>query len=246
MIPPCARLSTPLTPNISVKPMAPRPYSALTANPSIRICRASTAVSGKLRYALDRLVSPPPLEGGGGGRGRAARAFFGTTFVSTPPPNPSLKGRGRNVSACPRRRGWLVRGGLLSQLHERRENQLVRALAGRPDTDLLAVLPLHEYAGGEAGAVFQRMGELVLLAVELDMAERALHAGLLDLVDHLVRIGRFGALDRGGEDLHRVIGGEAVERGEMAEALLELLGHRDGLRGDRQPWHGPGLRHHAV
>src|ERR1700691_1605152 len=37
MIPPWARLSTPDTPKISVKPTAARPYNELIANPSTRI-----------------------------------------------------------------------------------------------------------------------------------------------------------------------------------------------------------------
>src|SRR5665213_195986 len=41
MIAPCERLSTPETPKISVKPVAPSAYSALMAKPSIRICQKS-------------------------------------------------------------------------------------------------------------------------------------------------------------------------------------------------------------
>src|SRR5271170_1221294 len=41
MMAPCERLSTPETPKIRVKPVAPRAYKALMAKPSIRICKAS-------------------------------------------------------------------------------------------------------------------------------------------------------------------------------------------------------------
>src|ERR1700692_4415908 len=41
MIAPWERLSTPETPKIRVKPVAPSAYKALMAKPSIRICRVS-------------------------------------------------------------------------------------------------------------------------------------------------------------------------------------------------------------
>src|SRR5580698_6544717 len=41
MMAPCERLSTPETPKIRVKPVAPSAYSALMAKPSIRICKVS-------------------------------------------------------------------------------------------------------------------------------------------------------------------------------------------------------------
>ena len=41
MMAPCERLSTPETPKIRVKPVAPRAYRALMAKPSIRIWKAS-------------------------------------------------------------------------------------------------------------------------------------------------------------------------------------------------------------
>src|SRR5665213_1601945 len=41
MMAPCERLSTPETPKIRVKPVAPRAYNALMAKPSIRIWKAS-------------------------------------------------------------------------------------------------------------------------------------------------------------------------------------------------------------
>ena len=40
--------------------------------------------------ASDRIETPPPVEGGGAGRG----AHTKSSFVRTPPPSPSLKGRG--------------------------------------------------------------------------------------------------------------------------------------------------------
>src|ERR1700730_11557254 len=41
MMAPCERLSTPETPKIRVKPVAPSAYNALMAKPSIRIWKAS-------------------------------------------------------------------------------------------------------------------------------------------------------------------------------------------------------------
>jgi hypothetical protein len=41
MMAPCERLSTPETPKIRVKPVAPSAYRALMAKPSIRIWKAS-------------------------------------------------------------------------------------------------------------------------------------------------------------------------------------------------------------
>ena len=41
MMAPCERFSTPETPKIRVKPVAPRAYNALMAKPSIRIWKAS-------------------------------------------------------------------------------------------------------------------------------------------------------------------------------------------------------------
>src|SRR5215475_5588870 len=61
-----------------------------------------------------------------------------------------------------------------------------------PDRDLLAVLPLQHQAGDQALAVFDRMGERIVLAVELDAADGAFPIGLLQRVDQLVRIGRAG------------------------------------------------------
>src|SRR5207245_750249 len=56
----------------------------------------------------------------------------------------------------------------------------------RPHGDLLAVLPLRDHAGDEPLAVFEAMGELVILAVELDAADRAFPVGLLQRRDELV------------------------------------------------------------
>src|ERR1700760_1822704 len=48
----------------------------------------------------------------------------------------------------------------------------------RPDADLLAVLPLQRQAGDQALAVFETMGDLVVLAIDLDAADGAFPVGL--------------------------------------------------------------------
>src|SRR3954462_14382553 len=109
------------------------------------------------------------------------------------------------------RDGALVpqRGVLLRQLHEARKLQLaLRDLLG-PDHDLLGVLPLEDQTGYGRGTGLDAVGELVVLAVELDAADRALVVGLFELSDHLVRIGRAGALDRLRDEVDFVIGGVA-------------------------------------
>src|ERR1035437_7945288 len=41
----------------------------------------------------------------------------------------------------------------------------------RPDANLLPILPLQHQAGDQALAVFDRMGELIVFAIELDAAD---------------------------------------------------------------------------
>ena len=53
------------------------------------------------------------------------------------------------------------------------------------------------------------MGELIVLAVELDAADGAFPVGLFQRIDQLVGIGRPGALDRVGDVIDLVIGGVA-------------------------------------
>src|SRR3954466_7125400 len=96
------------------------------------------------------------------------------------------------------RDGALVpqRGVLLRQLHEARKLQLaVRDLLG-PDHDLLGVLPLEDQTRNGRRTGLDAVGKLVVLAVELDAADRALVVGLFEFSDHLVGIGRARALDR--------------------------------------------------
>ena len=63
--------------------------------------------------------------------------------------------------------------------------------------------------GDQALAVFDRMGELIVLAVELGAADGAFPVGFFQRLDHLVRIGRGGALDRVGDVINLVIRGIA-------------------------------------
>ena len=67
------------------------------------------------------------------------------------------------------------------------------------------------------------MGELVVLAVELDAADGADPVGLFQRLDQLVGIGRAGALDRVGDVVDLVIGGVAGIGREVAEFRLEAL-----------------------
>src|ERR1700743_3355768 len=67
----------------------------------------------------------------------------------------------------------------LRQLHEVRELQLAFRDLLRPDRDVLAVLPLEHQAGDVTGTRLDAVRELVVLAVELDVADRALELRLL-------------------------------------------------------------------
>src|SRR5262249_54983768 len=70
------------------------------------------------------------------------------------------------------------RRALLRQLHEIRKLQLALGDRLGPDRDLLAVLPLEHEACHRAGTRLDAMGELVVLAVELDVADRAFEVRL--------------------------------------------------------------------
>src|SRR5580693_1274356 len=158
MMAPCERLSTPETPKISVKPVAPKAYNALMAKPSIRICKAS----------IDD------------GRGSTAASLWKTANAKTLPGAP----------------GSMIRGDSVRRdLDEAWELQLAFGNFLRPDADLLAILPLQHQAGDQALAVFDRVGERIVLAVELGAADGAFPVGLFQRVDQLVGVGRAAALD---------------------------------------------------
>src|SRR5882672_10695738 len=59
-----------------------------------------------------------------------------------------------------------------------------------PNAGLFAILPLQHQAGDQALAVFQTVGELVVLAVKLDAADGAFPVGLFQRVHNLVSVGR--------------------------------------------------------
>jgi hypothetical protein len=64
---------------------------------------------------------------------------------------------------------------------------------------------LQHQAGDQPLAVFQAVGELVILAVELDAADGAFPIGLFQRLDQLVRVGRTGPLDGVGDEVDLVI-----------------------------------------
>src|ERR1700712_2273754 len=74
-------------------------------------------------------------------------------------------------------------------LHGSGNDDLSLRQALRPDRHLLAILPLGHEPGDEARAVSDRVGERVVLAVELGAADRTLPVGLLERIDELVRLG---------------------------------------------------------
>src|SRR4051794_3340438 len=99
----------------------------------------------------------------------------------------------------------LVRCGLV-HFDKHREFDRAVGYGLRPDRYLLAALPLQIDARDIAGPVLERMRELIVSAIELPAADRADIVGLLERIDHLVRICRaFVALDRIREDVHEVI-----------------------------------------
>src|SRR5664279_6358349 len=84
----------------------------------------------------------------------------------------------------------IIRGSVRRDRDEARKLQ--RALGDflRPDRNLLAILPLQHQARDQALAVFDRMGERIVLAVELDAADGAFPVGLFQRLDQLVRVSR--------------------------------------------------------
>src|SRR3984957_803923 len=209
MMAPCERLSTPETPKISVKPVAPSAYNALMAKPSIRICKAS----------IDD------------GRGSTAASL----------------GENANAKMLPGQPGSMImEGSVRRDLDEAWELQLAFGDFFRPHADLLAILPLQHQAGNQALAVFDRMGERIVLAVELGAADGAFPVGLFQRIDHLVRIGRPRALHRVGDVIDFVISGIAGIRGIIAELRLEAFGKGHRLRRYRGTWTGDALIEYAI
>src|ERR1700683_4683998 len=193
MMAPCERLSTPETPKISVKPVAPKAYNALMAKPSIRICKAS----------IDD------------GRGSTAASLWKTANAKMLPGQPG---------------SMIMEGSVRPSFDEAWELQLTFGDFLRPDADLLAILPLQHQACDQALAVFDRMGERIVLAVELGAADGAFPVGFFQRLDHLVRIGRACALHGVGDVIDFVIRGIAGIRWIITELRLEAFGERNRLR----------------
>src|ERR1700692_1427164 len=209
MMAPCERLSTPETPKISVKPVAPRAYNALMAKPSIRICKAS----------IDD------------GRGSSAASLWEAANAKMLPGQPG---------------SMIMEGSVRSDLDEAWELQLALGDFLRPDASRFALLPVQHQTGDQALAIFDRMGERIVLAIELGAADGAFPIGFFQRLDHLVRIGRCGALHRVGDVIDFVIRGIAGIRGIGAALRLDTLGERNRLRRYRDIGTGDALIEHAV
>src|ERR1700756_2657103 len=100
----------------------------------------------------------------------------------------------------------IIRDSIRGDLDEARKLKFSVRDFRRPYAYLLAILPLQHQAGDQALAVLKAMGEFIVLAIELDAANGAFPVGLFQRVDHLVGIGRAGALDGVGEIVDLVIG----------------------------------------
>src|ERR1700761_5898902 len=100
--------------------------------------------------------------------------------------------------------GAFVGRSVRRDLDEAWELQLALGDFRRPDSYLLAVLPLQHRARDQAFAVFDRVGERIVLAVELDAADGADPVGLLQRFDELVRV-RPAALDGVGDEIDLVV-----------------------------------------
>src|ERR1700688_2333535 len=144
MMAPCERLSTPETPKIRVKPVAPRAYNALMAKPSIRIWKASI-------YNGRGSTAASLWETASWGNG-----ILETEYVKMLPGGPG---------------SMIIQGSVRRDLDEAWELQLAFGDFLRPGGGLVAVPPLQHQAGDQALAVFDRMGELIVLAVALDAAD---------------------------------------------------------------------------
>src|SRR3981081_1228932 len=105
--------------------------------------------------------------------------------AAAPPPQFSRK---TGVRKCSRDRpgSMITRRSVRCDLDEAGELQLALGYFLRPDADLFAILPLQHQAGDQALPVFDRMGELILLAVKLDAADGADPVGLFQRVEELV------------------------------------------------------------
>src|SRR6476646_5464439 len=154
---------------------------------------------------------------------------------------PSIRICKASISDWPRQQGFLLwrtrnrrrmlPGGtrehddrsVRGDLDEARELEIALGDLLRPDRDLLAALPLQHQSGDQALAVLDRMGERVVLAVELDASDGAFPVGLLQRIDHLIGLDRAGTLHRIRDVIDLVIGGVARIGRIVAEALLEIL-----------------------
>src|ERR1044072_2203575 len=72
---------------------------------------------------------------------------------------------------------------LVRDLDEAGEFEVALGNLLRPDGGLLSALPLQHQSGDQALAVLDRVGELIVLAIELDPADRAFPVGLLQRTD---------------------------------------------------------------
>ena len=187
MMAPCDRLSTPETPKINVKPVAPSAYNALMAKPSIRIWKASIrdgrgSTAAPLQENCNRENAP--------GLAREHDLWEGQFDVT------------------------LTKLGNFNWALATSFGQTATCLPSCHCSISPVIRPLP---------YFDRMGELVFLAVELDAADGADPVGLLQRIDQLVGIGRAGALDRVGDIIDLVIRGVAGIGREIAELGLEAL-----------------------
>src|SRR3954451_10700851 len=78
---PCDRLSTPETPKIRVKPVAPRAYNALMAKPSIRIWKASIQWPRQHRCLILKKTADAENAPGINPGARSADAQFDVTLM---------------------------------------------------------------------------------------------------------------------------------------------------------------------
>src|ERR1700728_2385184 len=100
---------------------------------------------------------------------------------------------------------WSQPNSVRCDLDEARELEFPVGDFRRPHADLLAILPLQHQAGDQALAVFEAVGEFIVLAVELDTADGAFPVGLFQRIDHLVGVGRSGTFDGVGDVVDLVI-----------------------------------------
>src|SRR5947209_4121592 len=77
----------------------------------------------------------------------------------------------------------------------------------RPNADLLAILPLQHQPSDKAFAVFDRMGERIVLAVELNAADCTDPVSFLECIHELVGVAGASAFHRVGDIVDFVVGG---------------------------------------